>query len=87
VIELAPGGRQTVFLAARATAPGVQYVRVQVTDVDGTPLGAAQRVAIRSAEVGEVIWLILGTGVGLLFLAIAIRLVRRVRRERGGEAA
>jgi hypothetical protein len=85
VIELAPGGRQTVFLAARATAQGVQYVRVQVTDEDGTPLGAAQRVAIRSAEVSQVIWLILGTGVGLLFLAIAIRLVRRVRRERGGE--
>ncbi|GAA1477421.1 hypothetical protein GCM10009623_18670 [Nocardioides aestuarii] len=84
VIELAPGGRQTVLLAARATAQGVQYVRVQVTAEDGTPLGAAQRVAIRSAEVSRVIWLILGTGVGLLFLAIAIRLVRRVRRERGG---
>ena len=86
VIELAPGGRQTVLLAARATAQGVQYVRVQVTDEEGTPIGAAQRVAIRSAEVSQVIWLILGTGVGLLFLAIAIRLVRRVRRERDGAA-
>ena len=86
VIELAPGGRQTVLLAARSTAQGVQYVRVQVTDEEGTPLGAAQRVAIRSAEVSQVIWLILGTGVGLLFLAIAIRLVRRVRRERDGAA-
>lgn len=86
VIELAPGGRQTVLLAGRATAQGVQYVRVQVTDEEGTPLGAAQRVAIRSAEVSQVIWLILGTGVGLLFLAIVIRLVRRVRRERGGTA-
>ncbi len=87
VLELAPGGRQTVLLAARTTAPGVQYVRVQVTDEDGNPLGAAQRVAIRSAEVSQVIWLILGTGVGLLFLAIVIRLVRRVRRERGGAGA
>ena len=30
----------------------------------------------------QVIWLILGVGVGLLFLAIAVRLVRRIRSER-----
>ncbi len=60
----------------------MQYARVVVTDEAGTPLGAAQRVAIRSAQVSGVIWLILGVGVGLLFLAIAIRLVRRIRRER-----
>jgi hypothetical protein len=85
-IELAAGGRQTVLLRAQASGQGVQYVRVEVTDEAGTPLGAAERVAIRSAEVSQVIWLILGLGVGLLFVAIAIRLVRRVRRERGGAA-
>lgn len=82
-IELAAGGRRTVLVGATA-GPGVQYVQVQVTDEDGTPLGASQRVAIRSAEVSQVIWLILGTGVGLLFVAIGLRLVRRLRRERGG---
>ncbi len=83
-IELAGGGRQTVLLEARPSGQGVQYVRVELTDEEGNPLGAAQRVAIRSAEVSQVIWLILGVGVGLLFVAIVIRLVRRVRRERGG---
>ena len=81
-IELAAGSRQTILLDADTTSPGVQYARVVVTDEDGTPLGAAQRVAIRSAQVSGVIWLILGVGVGLLFLAIAIRLVRRIRSER-----
>ena len=38
---------------------------------------------VRSAQVSQVIWLILGVGVGLLFLAIAVRLVRRIRSERG----
>jgi hypothetical protein len=33
--------------------------------------------------VSQVIWLILGTGVALLFGAIVVRLVRRVRRARG----
>lgn len=69
-------------LTADATSTGVHYVRVQVTDEEGHPLGASQRVAIRSADVSQVIWLILGLGVGLLFVAIAIRVVRRVRNER-----
>lgn len=81
-VELAPGARQTVLLDAVTGSPGVHYVRVMVTDETGTPLGAAQRVAIRSAEVSQVIWVILGVGVGLLFVAIATRVVRRVRRER-----
>lgn len=81
-IELPAGSRQTVLLQAAAASPGVHYVRVMVTDEDGTPLGAAQRVAIRSAQVSGVIWVILGVGVGLLFLAIALRIVRRIRSER-----
>ncbi len=81
VLELAPSSRQTVILEADASSSGVHYVRVQVTDADGNPLGASQRVAIRSADVSQVIWLILGLGVGLLFVAIAIRVVRRVRSE------
>ncbi len=81
-IELAADSRQTILLKTDATAPGVHYVRVVVTDEDGHPLGASQRVAIRSAQVSGVIWLIMGVGVGLLFLAIVIRVVRRIRRER-----
>lgn len=82
VLELAAGGRQTVLLDATTSRPGVHYVRLVVTDETGTPLGAAQRVPIRSAQVSDVIWLILGTGVGLLFVAIAVRVVRRIRSER-----
>lgn len=81
-LELAAGSRQTVILNAEASSPGVHYVRVRVTDENGNPLGASRRVAIRSAEVSQVIWVILGLGVGLLFVAIAIRVVRRVRSER-----
>lgn len=81
-IQLPAGGRQTVPLTAEASRAGVHYVEVTVTDEAGNALGASQRVAIRSAEVSQVIWLILGVGVGLLFLAIGIRLVRRVRSER-----
>lgn len=81
-VELPARGRQSVVFEASAATPGVHYVRLQVTDADGTPLGATQRVPIRSAQVSRVIWVILGVGVGLLFTAIAVRVVRRVRSER-----
>jgi hypothetical protein len=82
-ISLPPGDSQTVLLDARTTSPGVHYVRLVVTDDTGAPLGSSARLPVRSAQVSEVIWLILGVGVGLLFLAIAVRLVRRIRSERG----
>lgn len=81
-IDLAPRGSQTVVLQARATAPGVPSVRLVVTDDTGSPLGSSAQLPVRSSQVSQVIWLILGVGVGLLFLAIAVRLVRRVRSER-----
>ena len=82
-IHLPPGDSQTVLLDARTSAPGVHYVRLVVTDDTGAPLGSTATLPVRSAQVSQVIWLILGVGVGLLFLAIAVRLVRRIRIERG----
>lgn len=81
-IDLAARGSQTVVLDARADSPGVHYVRLLVTDDSGAPLGSSAMLPVRSAQVSEVIWVILGVGVGLLFLAIAVRLVRRIRNER-----
>lgn len=82
-IDLAARGSQTVVLQARASTPGVHYVRLVVTDDTGAPLGSSAMLPVRSSQVSEVIWLILGVGVGLLLLAIAVRLVRRLRSERG----
>ncbi len=82
-VEIAGDSRATVVLDAHATMTGVSNVVLTLTDLEGNPLGATDQVPIRSAQVSAVIWLILGTGLGLLFLAIAVRLVRRVRRAAG----
>ncbi len=75
------------MLDAHANRVGVTNVTLAVTDVDGNPLGETDELPIRSAQVSVVIWLIIGTGVGLLFLAILVRLFRRVRgRGRAAEA-
>lgn len=76
---LAPGSRTTIVLDAHSTAAGVHNVTLSVTDVDGTPLGSSVEVPIRSGQVSEVIWVILGAGGAILFVAIGLRLVRRLR--------
>ena len=81
-IDVAAGGRSSILLQASTTRLGVHNVQLVVTAEDGTPLGSSARLPVRSAQVSQVIWLILGTGVALLFGAIVVRLVRRVRRAR-----
>ena len=70
------------MLDAHANRVGVTNVTLALTDSNGNPLGESDQLPIRSAQVSVVIWLIIGTGVGLLFLAILVRLFRRVRGSR-----
>ncbi|MBM0123492.1 DUF6049 family protein [Pimelobacter simplex] len=84
-IVLAANSRSSVPISADMHGTGVHNVRLRLTDADGTPIGAEDRLPIRSGQVGVVIWAIIGTGAGILFVAIGIRLVRRFR-SRGGNA-
>ena len=77
-VDLGPDSRTTVLLNASSSAVGIRNVTLLLTDVDGSPLGSSDTVPVRSNRVSNVIWLILGTGVALLFGAIVVRLVRRV---------
>jgi hypothetical protein len=78
-VEIGPGARTTVLLNASSEAVGVRNVRLLLTDSEGTPLGSTDSLPIRSNRVSNVIWLILGTGIALLFGTIAVRLFRRIR--------
>ncbi len=81
-VELAPKSRTSVLLQARTSEASVHNVTLLLTDADGTALGSSDRLPIRSAQVSNVIWVIMGTGVVLLFGAILLRLVRRIRRRK-----
>ncbi|HWM75448.1 MAG TPA: DUF6049 family protein [Nocardioides sp.] len=78
-VELAPKSRTSVLLQARTSQAAVHNVTLLLTDADGTPLGSSDRLPIRSAQVSNVIWVIMGAGVLLLFGAILLRLFRRIR--------
>ncbi|UMG94197.1 DUF6049 family protein [Nocardioides sp. TF02-7] len=79
-IVLTAGSRTTVLLEAHTSDPGVHNVTLAVTDVDGTPIGATDQLPVRSNQVSDVIWVILGVGFGILVLAIVLRLLRRFRQ-------
>ncbi len=49
---------------------------------DGVPLGTSVQVSVRTSHISMVIWVIMAVGGGLLFLTIAVRLLRRVRARR-----
>lgn len=83
-VELAGQSRTTVLVNARSAELGVHEVTLLVTDVDGTPLGPQDSLPIRANQVGKVIWVIIGSGLALLFVAIVLRLVRRFRRRGEG---
>jgi len=78
-LEIPANSRTGVLLTARATTNGVHSVVLRLTDSSGTPLGAEASLPIRTVQVSRIIWLFIACGLGLLFAAIVIRLVRRVR--------
>ncbi|WP_145726129.1 DUF6049 family protein [Nocardioides sp. J9] len=83
-IRLAAQSRTSVPIDATMSRTGVHNVTLRITDTDGTALGGIDTLPMRTGQAGVVIWAIMGTGAGILFVAIAIRLVRRYRRR--GEA-
>lgn len=81
-VTLGAGRRTSVRLQARSDDIGVHAVSLTPTNADGVPLGTSTQLSVRTSNVSTVIWVIMAVGGGLLFLAIAIRLMRRVRVRR-----
>jgi hypothetical protein len=81
-ITLGPGRRSSLRLEARSRDIGVHPVTMVATTAHGTPIGSRTQFTVRTSNVSTVIWLIMVVGGGLLFLAIVIRLIRRIRRRK-----
>lgn len=81
-IEVEANASRTIQLDATSKQIGVHPVELVAADLDGHPLGSSEQVSVRANSVGKVIWVILGVGVGILFLAIPVRLYRRVRKSK-----
>jgi hypothetical protein len=81
-VDLPPHGRASVLLNASTHVLGVHTVTLQVTNKAGVALGSQDAFPMRAEQVSQLIWVIIGAGVALLFGAIVVRLVRRLLRSR-----
>jgi hypothetical protein len=81
-VTLGPGQRTAIRLRVRSSDIGVHAVTLVPTDTEGNPLGSLTQFSVRTSRVSTVIWVIMAAGGTLLFVAIGVRLVRRVRRRK-----
>lgn len=79
ILEVPPHSRSTQLLNARATRNGAHSVRIELTDSVGHRVGDGADIPLRTGQVSIIIWWFIGVGCALLFGAIAIRFVRRIR--------
>jgi hypothetical protein len=80
--ELAGGTRRPFKMQVRSTAIGVHTVDLDLVTGSGERLYAGPQVPVRTSRVGAVVWLVMGVAAVVFFAAIAVRIVRRVRRRR-----
>jgi len=78
-VSLEGGASTSVLLHVRSARVGVHEIKLTVTNADGRSLGPRAELPIRSSQSGRIIWVIIGAGLALLFVAIVIRLYRRIR--------
>ena len=81
-MTLEPNERRSVRIGVRSSGIGIHRVVLQPTTDTGLPVGHPAVLNVRSSSVGLVLWVIMAGGSVVLFGAIAIRIVRRVRRRR-----
>jgi hypothetical protein len=81
-VTIGPTRRTSIRLEARSNDIGVHSVMLETTDVHGAPLGSTTQFSVRTSHVSTLIWVVMAAGGGLLFLAAAVRLFRRVRRRK-----
>lgn len=81
-IELAPRSRGALRIDAAAADIGVHAVTLQPISTEGTAIGTATRLSVRSSRVGLFLWVVMAAGAIALFGTITVRVLRRVRRRR-----
>jgi hypothetical protein len=82
-VTLGPGRRTSIRLQARSSSLGVHAVTLTTVNADRVPLGTSTQLSVRTSNVSTVIWVVMAVGAVVLFLAIAVRLFRRVRLRKG----
>ncbi len=80
--EMAPGQRTVLRLKAKASGVGVNQVVLSAVTAVGTEVGKPLVFSLRTSQVGNLVWAILGAGALLLVVMIGRRIRRGLREHR-----
>lgn len=83
-LTLEPGHKDQVTLDMRAYANGTAYVNLELLAPDGVAFGGAHVLRVNATGYGRTALLIMGVSLAVLFVGVAIQVVRR-RAERAEE--
>ncbi len=86
-LVVGPGARRPIRVEATSSSIGIRSVQLDLVTVSGERLYRGPTLAIRSSQVAQWVWVAMGIGAGILFIAILTRIVRRVRRRSGVPSA
>lgn len=78
-IQLTAGQQRDVQVVTTAAGSGVTSVRARLLTTDGTRFGTSWKFDVRSTQIGLVIWVVMGAGGVILFVAAGYRIVKRIR--------
>jgi hypothetical protein len=81
-VSIPAGQLATVNVEAQAGSNGTFLVDVRLKTASGAIVGAPLTLTLRATEYDTVAWIVIVVAAGLLFLASATRIVRRVLRAR-----
>ncbi len=81
-VQLAPRGRGAMRIDATATDIGIHLVTLQPVTTEAVAVGEPATLSIRSSRVGLILWIVMGVAGALLFVLVALRIVRRIRQRR-----
>ena len=84
-LVLEPGHKDSVTLKMKASANGPAYVNLQLRTPQGQDFGGAHVLRVNATYYGRTALLITGISLAVLFVGVAIRIVRR-RADRAGES-
>jgi hypothetical protein len=78
-VILGAGQRRDIQVVSTADGSGVTSVRARLATLQGARFGKGWRFDVRATQIGLVIWVVMGAGGTVLFVAAGYRIVNRLR--------
>ncbi len=78
-LVLDPGQRRDIEVSTKSQGSGLTAVTVRLSTTSDRPFGEPWDFNIRATQIGVAIWVVMGIGAGILFVAAGRRIYLRVR--------